>query len=626
MCQNRSLFKSLILVYLLSLCAATPAYTQTKEDSLYIQNSYKKIERYIPMRDGANLFTAIYIPNDSTKQYPILFTRTPYSLAPYGADNYKVPIGPNMLFAKEGFIIVYQDVRGRYLSEGEFIANRPIIPNKKSPDDIDESSDTYDTIDWLLKNIKTNGKVGVWGISASGFYTTTAIIDVHPAVKAASPQAPVTDWFMGDDRHHNGAFFLMGSFSFLSSYGQYRDSITTNSASGFYNYGTPDGYDFYLRTGALKNFNTLLKKKNILWNDMMSHPNYDDFWKARNPLQYLKKIKPAILTVGGWFDQEDLYGPLKTFAALEEAGPVNENYLIMGPWRHGSWTRGAGDSLEMIGFKEKTAEFYRKEIEFPFFMHYLKGTENPELPKAYIFETGLNQWRKYTNWPPKEAEQKNLYLQAGGKLSFDKPVYNEEMSEEYVSDPNKPVPYSSEIRLFRGHEFMVEDQGFASTRTDVLVFETDTLKENVTIAGNIIADLFVSTTGTDADFVVKLIDVYPNTSSNKMGGYQLMVRGEVMRSKFRNSFSDPEALVPNKISEVEFDMQDASHTFLKGHKIMVQIQSSWFPLVDRNPQQFINIYEADDKDFKKETHRIYVDRKNPSHLKLRIINNSTNEK
>ena len=621
--MNRILLLLLKLFVVLSIhvFSVSSIYGQSKEDSLYIQNNYQKIERRIPMRDGITLFTTIYLPIDTSKAYPILFTRTPYSLSPYGEDNYKIPIGPNMLFAKEGFIVVYQDVRGRYLSEGEFVANRPLISTKKTKNDVDESSDSYDTIEWLLNNIKSNGNVGIWGISASGFYTTAATYEAHPAVKAISPQAPVTDWFMGDDRHTNGAFHLMGSFSFLSSYGKYRDSVSTKHASGFHNYGTPNGYEFYLKTGALKNFNTLhLKGVSLLWNEMMLHDNYTNYWKERNPLQHLKNVKAAVLTVGGWFDQEDLYGPLKTFAALEAANPENENLFVMGPWRHGSWARTDGDSLVNISFQQKTSVFYREEIEFPFFMYYLKDGVNPKLPKAYIFETGSNKWIKYSSWPPIESEVKKLYFHASGKLSFNKPSYNHVEFEEYSSNPNKPVPYTSEIRTLRGFEFMVEDQRFSATRTDVITFETDTLKEDITIAGNILADLFVSSTGTDADFIVKLIDVFPDHSPNKMGGYQWMVRGGIMRAKYRNSFTVPEALIPNKVTEVKFDMQDASHTFRKGHKIMIHVQSSWFPYVDRNPQQFLNIYKADDEDFKKEFHRLYFSEKNPSYLELRIVN------
>jgi len=609
----------------------TPLHAQVranKEDSLFIRANYTKLERMVPMRDGVKLFTSIYVPKDSSKKYPIMLDRTPYSVAPYGENSYKASIGPSMLFAREGFIIVYQDVRGRFMSEGDFVANRPYVPNKKKKTDVDESSDTYDTIEWLLKNMaNNNGKVGTWGISSPGFYTTATVIDAHPALKAASPQAPVTDWFMGDDRHHNGAFFLMGTFSFLSSFGQPRPTPSPDRAPAFTQFGTPDSYEFYRNLGPLKNVNDkIFKGKNKLWNQMMEHGTYDAYWQGMTPVPHLKNIKPAVMTVGGWFDQEDLYGPLKVYAGIESKSPKTSNMLVMGPWIHGGWSRSTGEFLGDIRFGSKTSEFYRENIELPFFMHYLKGAANPQLPKAYIFETGSNQWKKYEQWPPKETQQKNLYLHANGKLSFEPPKSEATSFDEYISDPLKPVPFTSEIRNIRGSDFMYEDQRFAATRPDVLVYASDVLTEDITISGNVLADLFVTTTGTDADFVVKLIDVYPGDAPNdsprpnvKMGGFQLLVRGEVMRAKFRNSFSQPAAMVPNEITEVKFDMQDAAHTFRKGHKIMVQIQSSWFPLVDRNPQKFVNIYEASEADFQKATHKVYFSEKQPSHIKVAVL-------
>jgi putative CocE/NonD family hydrolase len=599
-----------------------------REDSLYIRENYTKLERLIPMRDGIKLFTSIYVPKNTSEKYPILLDRTPYSVAPYGEDAYKTSLGPSMLFARDGYIIVYQDVRGKYLSEGSFVAVQPYLPNKKKKTDVDETSDTYDTIEWLLKNIpNNNGRVGSWGISAPGFYTTMTAIDAHPALKIASPQAPVTDWFMGDDRHHNGAFFLMGTFAFLSSYGAPRPEPTTKGSPPFSAYGTPSGYEFYKNLGPIRTINDkIFKGQNIIWNQMMDHGSYDDFWQARTPVPHLKNIKPAVLTVGGWFDQEDLYGPLKTYAGIERNNPKSPNLLVMGPWIHGGWSRGPGESLGNIRFDAQTGPFYRETIEFPLFGHYLKDKPDPKLPKAYIFETGSNEWKKYDQWPPKAAQEKRLYFQPNGKLSFDAPKANSATYDEYVSDPNKPVPYTNEIRTIRGSDFMYEDQRFAATRPDVLVYESDTLAEDVTISGNVMADLFVSTTGTDADFVVKLIDVYPNSAPNnspipgtKMGGFQLLIRGEVMRAKFRNSFSKPEAMKPGEVSEVKFDMQDAAHTFKKGHKIMVQVQSSWFPLVDRNPQKFVDIYHATEADFQKATHRVYFSPQKPSSVSVRVM-------
>ncbi|MBT33232.1 MAG: X-Pro dipeptidyl-peptidase [Thalassobius sp.] len=585
------------------------------------------------MRDGTKLFTSIYIPKDISedKTYPIMLQRTPYSCRPYGEDQYRKLIGPSMSFVKDGYIIVYQDVRGRYMSEGDFEAYRPFIPNKKKKQ-FDESSDTYDTIDWLTKNIKgNNGNVGTWGISSPGFYTTMTTIEAHPALKAASPQAPVSDWFMGDDRHHNGAFFLMGSFAFISSFGAPRPEPVTSGYAPFKDYGTPDSYEFYLGLGPIKNINEqIFKGENRIWNQLMENEVYNEFWQARTPVPHLKDIKPAVMVVGGWFDQEDLYGPLKAYQGIEANEPKSPNLLVMGPWIHGGWARGTGESLGNVRFDGKHSEFYQTEIELPFFNHYLKGEPEHELPKAYIFETGANEWRKYEQWPPKKSVEKRLYLHPNGKLSFDKtPEGSTEKPsfDEYVSDPNKPVPYTSEIRIIRGSDFMYEDQRFAARRPDVLVYESDVLTEDVVISGNVFADLFVSTTGTDADFVVKLIDVYPDDAPNnspinpdtKMGGFQLLIRGEVMRAKFRNEFTKTEPMVPNKIEHVQFDMQDAAHRFKKGHKIMVQVQSSWFPLVDRNPQKYVNIYQASESDFQKATHKVYTSGEVPSSVVVRVV-------
>jgi len=580
-------------ISMLSFGAFAQRSAVQKQDSAYVRDHYTKMQKLIPMRDGVKLSTVIYVPKEESKKYPIMFNRTPYSAGPYGETEYKMSLGPSMLFAREGYIFVYQDVRGRYLSEGKFVATRPYIQNKKKKTDIDETSDTYDTIDWLVKNIPhNNGKVGTWGISADGFYATMTTIDAHPALKAASPQAPVTDWFMGDDRHHNGAFFLMGTFSFLSYFGTPRPEPTAESARSFAAYGTPNAYEFYKNLGPLKNVNEkYFKGENSIWNDMMDNESYSSFWQSRTPVPHLKNIKPAVMTVGGLFDQEDLYGPLKTFGGIEKNKPASPNYLVMGPWIHGGWTRGDNDALGNIRFHSATGPYFRQEIELAFFNHYLKGAANPDLPKATIFETGSNQWKKYSAWPPVEAQEKNLYFHADGKLSFEAPTATSDSFDEYISDPDKPVPYTKEIRIDRGSDFMYEDQRFAATRPDVLVYQTEVLDRDVVVAGNLMADLFVSTTGTDVDFVVKLIDVYPGDAPNdspipgtKMGGFQLMVRGEVMRSKFRKSFSAPKAMVPGELTEVKFDMQDASHCFKKGHRLMVQVQSSWFPLVDRNPQ------------------------------------------
>ena len=598
-----------------------------KEDSLYIREHYIKTEIMVPVRDGVKLFTSIYTPKDisPSKKYPIMLSRSPYSVAPYGVDIYKTTLGPNMLFAKDGYIFVYQDVRGKFMSEGDFVAVKPYNPAKKTNKDVDESSDTYDTIEWMLKNLpNNNGRVGSYGISAPGFYATLTMIDAHPALKAVSPQAPVTDWFMGDDRHHNGAFFFMGTFSFLSSFGVARPVPTSKGGGRFTEYNTPDGYKFYQSVGPLKNINEkFLKNENAIWNEMMDHESYDEFWQARTPVPHLKNIKPAVLTVGGWFDQEDLYGPLKTYAGIEKNNPKSPNTLVMGPWIHGGWVRSTGEFLGNIRFEGKNSQFYQEKIEFPFFSHYLKDTPDPVLPKAYIFDTGISTWSKYDQWPPKGAEEKKLYLLPNGKLAFTPAATAKESFDEYTSDPKKPVPFTSEIAISRGSDYMYEDQRFAARRPDVMVYESDILTENMSISGGVIANLLVSTTGTDADYIVKLIDVYPDNAPNnsprpgtQMGGFQLLVRGEVMRAKFRNSFSKPEAMVPNKKEKVKFDMQDAAHTFKKGHKIMVQVQSTWFPLVDVNPGKFVNIYKATAEDFKTEKHRIYTGGANGSYISV----------
>jgi uncharacterized protein len=618
--------------WVLFLVCQVSALAQIKlnQDSVFVRQHYSKAERMIPMRDGIKLFTSIYIPKDisAEKRYPIMLNRTPYSVAPYGDSLYKTSLGPSMLLARDKFIFVYQDVRGKYMSEGDFEGVRPYLVEKKINTDIDESSDAYDTIEWLLQNVTgNNGRVGSWGVSAPGFYATMTAIDAHPALKAVSPQAPVTDWFMGDDRHHNGAFFLMGSFAFLSSYGAPRAAPSTKGAAGFSAWGTPDSYEFYKNLGPLKNANErYFKGTNRIWNQMMEHDSYDDFWKTRTPVPHLKSIKPASLVVGGWFDQEDLYGPLKTFQAIETGKPKSANVLVMGPWIHGGWVRSAGESLGHIRFDARTSVFYQREIEFPFFTHYLKEGTAHSLPKAFIFETGSNQWKKYDQWPPRNTVEKKLYLLPGGRLSFS-PESKASAFDEYLSDPDKPVPFTSEVRILRGSDYMYEDQRFAATRPDVLVFESEPLNEDLTISGNVLANLFVSTTGTDADFVVKLIDVYPGDAPNnsplnsamKMGGFQLLIRGEVMRAKFRKSFSKAEPMTPGKIENVRFDMQDAAHCFKKGHKIMVQVQSSWFPLVDRNPQKFVNIYKANAADFQKALHKVYLSGSNASYVGVRVL-------
>ncbi|MBU6400534.1 MAG: CocE/NonD family hydrolase [Verrucomicrobia bacterium] len=579
------------------------------------------------MRDGVRLFTAVYAPKDDSQSYPILLTRTPYSLKPYSEDLYPDPAGPMQHYAQEKFIFVLQDVRGRNGSEGQFVHVRPQRPANAGPRDIDESTDAYDTIDWLVKHVaNNNGKVGMMGISYPGFYTAAGMIDSHPALKCASPQAPIADWFIGDDFHHNGTFYLPHAFRFLASFGQKLDEPTREQPKPF-DFKTPDGYDFFLRLGSLANADKLYFHGKIeFWDDLMAHGSYDDFWQARNLRPHLRNIKTAVMTVGGWYDAEDLFGALNTYREVERNNPGIFNALVMGPWFHGGWSHGDGDKLGNVGFYARTAEFYREHIELPFLKHYLKGDAKLDLPKAYVFETGTDRWRRYDSWPPKAAREQVLYFHTGGRLSFDPPGNEAGSFDEYVSDPAKPVPYIPNIALGMTRAHMIDDQRFAASRPDVLVYQTDTLEADVTFAGPIRARLFVSTTGTDSDWVVKLIDVYsgdypnpdPNPAGIEMGGYEQLVRGEAFRGKFRNSFSRPEPFEPGRAAKVEWVMPDVNHTFRRGHRIMVQVQSTWFPLVDRNPQTFCDIYRARPEDFQKASQRVYHSAQASSAVSVRV--------
>jgi uncharacterized protein len=611
---------------LLALGMALPVFSQGLE---YVKANYTKLESYIPMRDGMRLFAAVYTPKDQSQSYPILLSRTPYSIGPYGSDRYKDNIGPSASFAKEGYILVYQDVRGRFMSEGEFEHMRPHRATKNSQKEIDESTDTYDTIEWLLNNIPGhNGRVGMWGISYPGFYAAAGMIDAHPALKAVSPQAPVADWFSCDDWHHNGALLLAHAFGWFSGAGWPFSKPTTVAPSRAIEREIEDGYEFYRRLGPMRNVNEKYFKNEIsFWNEMMKRESRDDWWKARNIRSHLKQIKPAVMTVGGWFDAENLFGALEVYRAVEVQSPETFNILVMGPWIHGGWAREKGDLLGDVRFDAPTAEFYREQIELPFFNFFLKEKGKQVLPEAYVFETGTNQWRKFDAWPPKGASAKALYLHAHGKLSFDPPSADSQNEyDEYVSDPKKPVPYIPGHSSGMATRYMVDDQRFASRRPDVLSYQTEVLEENVTIAGPIIPQLHVSTTGTDSDWIVKLIDVYPDrfpdakgSVNNTIGGYEQLVRGEVMRGKFRNTLDKPEPFSPGKATKVEFIVSDTFHTFRRGHRIMVQIQSTWFPLINLNPQKFININEAVDADFTKATQRVYRSRSLPSSLKVNVL-------
>ncbi len=610
---------SMLLVSLISLQAQNA-------DSLWVRENYYKIERMVPMRDGTKLFTAFYIPKDSSEKHPILFNRTPYSCSPYGEDKFsgRLLFSYWVNYLKEGYIIAIQDVRGKWMSEGEFMDIRPFNPAKKGTE-TDEASDTYDAIDWMINNIPSNNKrVGVFGISYPGFYSTMAALSGHPALKAVSPQAPVTEWFMGDDFHHNGAFFLMDGFSFYSGFGKPRPKPTTQGSPG-YQFKTQDNYDFYLRTGALKNFAKIMGDSIAFWKDLYAHPNYDDWWKARNPMNFVTNVKPAMLIVGGLFDAEDCYGAWNLYKAIEAKSKFTENKLVMGPWSHGGWGgRADGSYLGNVRFGSKTSEYYQRNIEIPFFNFYLKlrGTVH-DIAEATIFFTGENEWRNMKQWPPKEITSMDINLVPGENLALEIVHRKFGKYSEYISDPAHPVPYTEDVHLGRTAEYMTDDQRFASRRTDVLTFSTDVLSEDITVAGPVIADLVTSISTTDADFVVKIIDVFPDTfryennylsarpgtQAYPMGGYQMLVRGEIMRGRYRNSFEKPEAFKPNERTNVKFTLPDIAHTFKKGHKLMIQVQSSWFPLADRNPQKFVNIYTCDDSDFQKATIRIYDDSK-----------------
>ena len=597
----------------------------------YVRAHYTKHEFEIPMRDGVKLFTAVYVPKDRSLRYPILLQRTPYGVAPYGVDAYRPSIGPSDHVMKDGFIVAYQDVRGRHMSEGEWVEVRPQSPGK-GPRDVDESTDAWDTIDWLVKHLPaSNGKVGMWGISYPGFYVSAALIDAHPALVAASPQAPVTDYYLGDDSFHNGAFLLAHNFSFYVRFFPRVGGPARPAPRPEFDWGTPDGYEFYLRMGPLSNSNTkYLRGANPYWNISLEHTTYDEFWKARSIWRHLEQVRPAVLTVGGWYDAEDLQGPLRTYQAIEASSPGTSNAIVMGPWTHGSWSRGEGRTVGHLGFGSDTAAWYREHVELPFFATHLKGRASAALPEALMFATGVNEWRRHDSWPPAAAGARTLYLSEQGALSWERPAAADG-ADRYVSDPNRPVPLVGYTAQNMPDDYMTSDQRFASRRPDVLVYETPPLEADLTIAGPIEVELHVSTSGTDADFVVKLLDVYPGdypTTTEwpdgapgypvKMGGYQQLVRGEPFRGKFRNSFEKPEPFVPGEPAAIRFVMPDAYHTFRRGHRLMVHVQSSWFPFIDRNPQTFVDIPAATDADFTVQTHRVYRSASRASGLTLRV--------
>jgi len=618
--------KYLFISFIYLLCYQLLIAQDVNEE--YIKANYDKIEQYIPMRDGTKLFTSIYVPKDQSQKYPILLNRTPYTVAPYGKDKYKSSLGNFPKMATEKYIFVYQDVRGKWMSEGVFENIRPTrSPQNKAK--IDESTDTYDTIDWLTKNLPSNnGKVGMYGISYPGFYATAALIDSHPALKAVSPQAPVTDWFIGDDFRHGGALLLMDAFRFMYTFDAPRPKPITNAngPKGF-DLQSKDFYKFFLQNPTIQN----LKKEYLshtvkFWDDLEKHQTLDTFWSSRTVTNYVNKVKPAVMIVGGAFDAEDTYGAFETYKQIERRNKVNNNILVIGPWFHGGWVRSTGESFGDIRFGEKTSTYYQEKFELPFFDYYLKGKGDFNPQEANIYFTGANQWKTFDQWPPKEAATKTFYFHKNQKLSTTAPQADLGYTE-YVSYPNKPVPFQEGIISERTREYMIADQRFVATRPDVLVFETAELQEDLTLAGAITADLKVSMSGTDADFIVKVIDVYPDTSgatspvSEKvlMKGYQMLIRGEVIRGRFREGFDKEKAFKPNEVTTVKLTLPDVSHTIKKGHKLMIQIQHTWFPLVDRNPNQMIDIFKAKESDYIKNTHRLYFDKQNASSVSFQTL-------
>lgn len=605
--------KPLLLCGLLHLAVATAVGAQ---DSASVESRYVKTEYRIPMRDGTHLMTVVYSPRDTTRQSAIIVTRTPYGVGPYGAA-YARTVGPAPGFADRGFIFASQDVRGRGMSEGDFVHMTP-WRGMAGARATDESTDAYDTIDWLLKNVKHhNGRVGIWGGSYAGFYTAAALVGAHPALKAASPQAPQADWFMGDDVHHHGAFWLTSAFAFFASSGRARPAPGAERPPRV-EYGTDDGYAFFLAMGPLSNADRLyLKGTAPFWNDMMAHGTLDSFWVARQTAPKLRNVTPAVLTVGGWYDANNLHGALRVHEGIARNSPATSNRIVLGPWLHGGWRRGTGDALGDLRFGSATTRFYLDSIELPFFESYLYGDGKIALPNATVFETGANRWRRFDAWPPKATTTRSLYLRAGGKLSFTAPASSETSAySEYVSDPANPVPFLAGRSTGMKPDYMALDQRFSASRPDVLVFVSDPLTEDLTVAGSIRPSLRVSTSGTDSDWVVKLIDVHPDSAPQGRAALQEMVRGDVMRGKFRNSYSRPEPFVPGKVEQVAFNSDDVLHTFKRGHRIMVHVQSSWFPLADRNPQTFVDIYNAAASDFRTATQRVYHSAAQPSRIEL----------
>ncbi len=621
----RKIFSGFILLLLCNILYAEIDDKEQKRTD-YIRSHYTKYEYQIPMRDGITLFTAVYVPTDDSQKYPMLMERTPYSVAPYGVNKYMTSLGPGENFEKDGYIFVFQDVRGKFMSEGEYVNMRPQDAYKKGGNATDDATDTYDTIDCLIQKVpNNNGKVGMWGTSYPGFYTSVGAINSHKALKAISPQAPIANWFF-DDFHRNGAFIISMAFLFFDSFDLKHEGLYTYRPEEIIDPTTPDGYDFFLKLGPMSNVNkNYFKGERPFWNELTEHPNYDEFWQAKNVLQHLNNIKPATLIVGGWFDTEDLYGPLATYQTMSKNNRNENVHLVIGPWSHGQWNGSEGsDKLGEADFGFDTITWYQDNIQLPFFNQHLKGKDSANLATATVFETGANRWRKFNNWPPKRSKQQSLYFAANQKLAS-RSATGASYSE-YISDPNKPVPYSAYINSGWTENYMVEDQRFTARRTDVLVFETETAEMDQTIAGEIKLDLWVSTSESAADFVVKLIDVFPgmdindNVVDNDTGNRHELVRWGVIRGRYRNSMSTPEPFQPDVPTQVQFKLYDVLHTIKRGHKLQIQIQSSMFPFIDRNPQKYVdNIFEAKAEDFVKATHRIYHSSKYPSSISYKLI-------
>ena len=621
-------FALIALPLLTSISYAQPR--QQGQANPEIREKYNKFEYGIPMRDGVKLYTSVYVPKNADGHSPIMLSRTPYSAGPYGPDRYRSNMPGSHKFIDNNYIFAFQDVRGRYMSEGEFVDVRPEDGGKYHANDIDESTDTYDTIDFLIKNVPgNNGRVGMWGISYPGFYTACGGIDSHPALKAISPQAPVSEWFIGDDFHHNGAFFLQDAFDFYHFFGLPHPGPIENYSGGTQiDRGTGGAYGFFLREMPLQNLTDKYMSNGFqFWHDLMSHPNYDDFWQRRSLEPHLRNVHCAVMTVGGLFDAEDMYGALHVYQAIEKQNPGIENSIVMGPWPHGGWAGRSGRVFGDIDFGADAGVYFRNDVEFPFFDYHLRGGPKPNIPEALVFETGSNQWDSYATWPPKTA-RRDLYFEPDRALTWTKPtIRNPESGDTYVSDPAHPVSYSPDEPDRRTREYMITDQHFAEESPYVLTYETPPLDHDITLAGSINADLFVTTTGTDADFVVKVIDAFPDNAPDatygdrtvKMADYEMLVRWEIMRGRFRNSYSNPQPFTPGKVTPVNFRLNEVNHTFKAGHRIMVQVQSGMFPLVDINPNKFVNIYHASPADFQVATIKLVRSNRYPSHLDVSVL-------